>query len=103
MFEEINFYDLKYGIKYLITGIDTDEIYYVGIFERYENNRAKFHLLRLMNPYLYHATYRAFTYDPNRYFYQFLSKKRQIQEAMEKRALNKIIQKITGDDTFVWY
>ena len=43
-----------------------------------------------------------FIYDVGLLFYTIVSKKKQIQDSMEQRALNKIIQKITGDDSFEW-
>ena len=35
-------------------------------------------------------------------FYQMVSKKYQIQQNMERRAVNKILQTITGDEFFQW-
>ena len=35
-------------------------------------------------------------------FYELNSQKQKIQEEMEKRALQKILQKIIGDKHFVW-
>jgi hypothetical protein len=35
-------------------------------------------------------------------FYELQSQKEKIQEAMERRAVNKILQKIIGDNHFVW-
>jgi len=35
-------------------------------------------------------------------FYEFFSEKEAIQACMEYRAVNRIIQSITGDDTFSW-
>jgi len=35
-------------------------------------------------------------------FYELKSQKQKIQDAMENRALQKILQKIIGDNHFVW-
>ena len=36
-------------------------------------------------------------------FYEFFSEKEAIQSCMEHRAVNLILRKVTGDDTFSWF
>ena len=103
MFEPISFHNLIIGKEYFITGAELDIIYYKGIFEGYEYNSTKFYSLDLIYPFFHnYCDYRAFHYYPIRYYYQFVSKKKEIQQAMETRALNKIVQKIIGDEHFEW-
>jgi hypothetical protein len=40
--------------------------------------------------------------SPNCHYYEIVSKKKHIQEAMESRSLNLILQNIIGDKIFVW-
>jgi hypothetical protein len=103
MFEEIKFSNLKIGKEYFITGEEIDIIYYRGYFEGYLYNIAKFHSLLLVYPKTYYyADYKTFHSYPKRYYYEFVSKKKEIQEAMESRALNLILQNIIGDKCFEW-
>ena len=96
MFEEINFYDLQIGNEYFITGED-NIIYYRGIFEGHAFTCAEFHSIQLVYPYFIDYVDRAFHLYPKRYYYKFVSKKKEIQQNMETRAINKILQRITGD------
>ena len=41
--------------------------------------------------------------ETNTNIYMFISEKKQIQDAMERRAVNKLIGNIIGDLCFVWY
>lgn len=103
MFEEINFYDLKIGNEYFITGEEIDIIYYKGIFEGHAFNCAEFHSIQLVYPYFIdNYCDRAFHLYPKRYYYKFVSKKKEIQQNMETRAINKVLQRIIGDDCFKW-
>lgn len=36
-------------------------------------------------------------------FYRLKSKRRHVQHAMEQRAINTLLQRITGDDCFTWH
>ena len=40
--------------------------------------------------------------SPNCHYYEIVSKKKEIQEAMESRSLNLILQNIIGDKMFRW-
>ena len=102
MFEEINFYSMEIGKEYFISGIELDIIYYRGIFDGYSYNCAKFHSIQVVYPSYIDYGERAFHYYPKRYYYKFVSKKKEIQQSMESRALNKILIQIIGDDHFVW-
>jgi hypothetical protein len=102
MFEEINFFDLVYGQEYFISGAELDIIYYKGIFEGYSYNCARFNSIEVVYPTKYFYGERAFHYYPRRYYYYFVSIKNKIQQAMESRAINKILKKITGDQHFKW-
>lgn len=102
MFEEINFFDLIYGEEYFITGSELDIIYYKGIFEGHSYNCSRFNSIQVLYPNKYFYGERAFHYYPKRYYYYFVSTKNKIQDAMERRALNKILKKIIGDENFQW-
>ena len=103
MFEEINFYNLIIGKEYFISGNEIDIIYYKGYFEGYLYNCAKFYSIVAVYPSVYYYTdYKVFHNYPKRYYYQFISKKKEIQNAMEIRALNMILKNIIGDEYFLW-
>ena len=102
MFEEINFYDLQICDEYFITGSEIDIIYYRGIFEGHAFNCAKFHSIQLVYPYYLDYGERAFHLYPKRYYYKFVSKKKEIQQYMETRAINSILQRVIGDEYFQW-
>lgn len=102
MFEEINFYSMEIGKEYFISGIELDIIYYRGIFDGYSYNCATFHSIQVIYPSYVDYGERAFHYYTKRYYYKFVSNKKKIQQAMESRALNKLLQHIVGDDNFIW-
>jgi hypothetical protein len=102
MFEEINFYDLQIGNEYFITGEEIDIIYYRGIFEGHAFTCAEFHSIQLVYPYYIDYGERAFHLYPKRYYYKFVSMKKKIQENMETRAINKVLQRLIGDEYFEW-
>jgi hypothetical protein len=102
MFEEINFYNLQIGKEYFITGSEIDIIYYRGIFEGHAFTCAEFHSIQLVYPYFMDYGDRAFHLYPKRYYYQFVSMKKKIQQNMETRAINKVLQRVIGDENFKW-
>ena len=102
MFKEINFFELVYGGEYFISASELDIIYYKGIFEGHSYNCARFNSIQVVYPNKYFYGERAFHYYPKRYYYLFVSKKDKIQQAMEARALDKILKKIIGDEYFKW-
>lgn len=103
-FCQVNFYQLQPNKKYIITEI-YGIFHYVGIFDHYQRGSidiAVFKKVTAINPVERDCGYVTFSYQIGRRFYTIISKKKEIQEAMEKRALCKILKKITGDETFVW-
>ena len=103
-FCQVNFFQLQKNKKYIVT-----EIYgiynYVGIFSHYQPgtiNIAIFKKVNCINPVERNCGYVSFSYQIGRKFYTIISKKKEIQQAMEKRALNKLLKKITGEDLFEW-
>jgi len=102
MFEEINFYSMEIGKEYFVSGVEIDIIYYRGIFEGYAFNCAKFNSIQVIYPSYVDYGERAFHFYPKRYYYKFVSKKKEIQQAMEARAMKKILSRIIGDEHFVW-
>jgi hypothetical protein len=102
MFIEINFFELVYGEEYFISASELDIIYYKGIFEGHCYNCSRFNSIQVVYPSKYFYGERAFHYHPKRYYYRFISTKDKIQQAMESRALKKILKKIIGDDHFEW-
>jgi hypothetical protein len=44
-----------------------------------------------------------YLFDTDETFSYFFSEKKEIQMCMEYRALNLVLRKITGDDTFLWF
>jgi hypothetical protein len=103
-FCQINFYHLERNKKYIITELH-GVFHYVGIFDHYQKgaiDKVIFKNVNCINPVERACGYIIFSYQIGRRFYTIISKKREIQEAMEKRALSKILKQIIGDETFVW-
>ena len=99
-FEQEHFYKLIPNTKYYISSICE----YIGTFHEYQSDD----LAIFRNVYKCHAGsysdcgYVTFAYKLERKFYKIKSSKERIQQAMEQRATNKLLQKITGDELFVW-
>ena len=103
-FCQINFYQLKPNKKYLITDL-YGAMNFVGTFEycrRGSIDQAIFKNVICINPIERDCGYVSYSYKISRKYYTLIPKKKEIQVAMETRALNKILKKITGDDLFVW-
>ena len=108
-FCQVNFYHIKPNKKYIITDM-VGIFHYVGIFSHYQKGHyqkmgkdiAIFKNVICTSPYDRPCGYVSFSYSVERKFYTLISKKIQIQDAMEARALIKILKKITGDDLFTW-
>ena len=101
-FKQVNFYQLKPNIKYIITDLN-GAFYYTGIFCIYVKGGkdiAHFKDVICNVPIKRHCGYVTFSYDIGRKYYTLDSKKDQIQNAMESRATNLIIQSILGDIHF---
>ena len=91
MFIPINVSSLQQGIKYKI--IINNEWHFRGKFD----NGFYFNHVWFNNKYL-----GTIQFADTDIFYYYVSIKECIQQNMEKRALNSIIQRITGDVYFTW-
>jgi hypothetical protein len=103
-FCQVNFYHLENNTKYIITDL-VGIFHYVGWFNNYRtmgNDMAVFKNVVCTSPYPRPCGYVNFSYSVERKFYILISKKKQIQDAMESRALNKVLKKITGEELFTW-
>lgn len=102
--EQVNFYQLKKNYKYIVTDL-YGVFHYIGTFDHYRysaNDMVIFKNVVCINPIERPCGYVNFSYSIARKFYTLVSKKKEIQQSMETRALNKIIQKIIGDELFKW-
>ena len=101
--EQVNFYHLKPNHKYMITDLN-GVFYYIGTFNLYRNsgNVAIFKNVICTSPIERSCGYMSYSYSASRKFYTLISKKKEIQQAMETRALNKILKQIIGDPLFEW-
>uniref|UniRef100_A0A6C0EUJ1 Uncharacterized protein n=1 Tax=viral metagenome TaxID=1070528 RepID=A0A6C0EUJ1_9ZZZZ len=106
----IDFNNLKFNrvnIKKLIIG-DTYLIKtYIG--RQYESRKGIFVNGIFLNKHVYFRmrliqgfSYVTYCLDDSSYFYEIVSRKKLIQDSMELRALNKILRRIVGDETFVY-
>ena len=103
-FDQTNFYQLKQNKKYIITDLN-GAFYYTGIFTHYHTcgkDIANFKNVICNAPIQRHCGYITFSYDIGRKYYTVRSKKKEIQNAMEARALSKILTSIIGDESFIW-
>jgi len=101
-FKQVNFYQLKSNTKYIITDLN-GAFYYTGIFCLYVKGGkdiAHFKNVMCNVPIKRYCGYVTFSYEIGRKYYTIDSKKDQIQNIMELRAINKILKQITGDETF---
>lgn len=113
LFEEISFLSLipttKYVINYYKKGTTCRD---VGRFATYQSNgsiTASFDRItciydsRIDNlDERYDLNKVDYYFNPYRKFYTVVPQKDKIQRAMETRALDKILQHITGDSTFIY-
>jgi len=118
IFEKVEFNNLVKDTKYIIKR--HNKAYYTGIFRKNiikgGDNVSEFYNISALYDMHYMGErncYNAnsvtgmrymgeisFYNDIHRTYYELDHQKEKIQEAMESRAVNKILQKITGDDTF---
>lgn len=80
---------------------------YIG--RQYESRKGIFINSEFLHKYVYFRmklivgfSYITYCLDDSSYFYIVNSKKEIIQNAMELRAINKILQQIIGDETFTY-
>lgn len=110
-FCEVDIDDLKVGEKYMIQERSyqhTRTIY--GVFAEYITQHItewEKCMYTIESPYIHHTMYYT-THTRMRIniitkkceFYKLVSSKEQIQQDMENRAINLILQKLIGDDAF---
>jgi hypothetical protein len=101
MFEEISGQDLVVGKKYKIKKVPFADVYYTGIFVRRVNT------IQVFDKVTFHSKHKTkiITFLNNvymcKYYYAYISKKEQIQQDMEKRALDKILKRLINEE-FSW-
>lgn len=97
-FEEIDLHDLQIGVKYKIKDLPERYSYYTGIFKNHKDR------LQLFEHVIFHGpgNYEAFElYFVHKFYYKMVSQKEKIQQAMENRALHKILRGLI-DPHFTW-
>ena len=104
MFVEVDPSDMVVGVKYaLLTRCDL-VTYSIGTL-KYRQGTIQFHYLKqdciIENTYMYNEIRRIQGMNKIFRFYAFVPKKEKIQQAMEKRALDKILKRVINDD-FTW-
>jgi len=87
----------KYGIFHKKSPINYDII---GVCISFNNTFSTFDILNKFKKHS--ARYKTIFYMNSSFRYFLLNQKQKIQEAMEYRALQKILQKIIGDNTFIY-
>jgi hypothetical protein len=102
-FSQVNYFHLIPNTKYMVTDL-YGVYYYTGTFICYDTSTssdiASFKNVMGLTPVKRPCGYVNFSYSIGRKFYEFVSKKKEIQESMEARALIMIIQNIIGDKCF---
>ena len=95
MFKEIDYVDLVDGKKYVIL-TKSRILYHTAIFSHLKTRgRVMFDQLVVhLEPHV-NITNKEIAY------FTFISQKEQIQQAMEQRALDKILKRVVNDD-FTW-
>jgi len=97
MFQPIQADDLRYNQKYKIVAGDV----YSGIYKgKLWNDNLYLEFDEVCN--LTSDYYSPRFFMPTRMFFKFVSQKERIQNDMERRAVNRIIQKILFDPYFTW-
>jgi len=73
--------------------------YHTGVFKEHNG------ILEVFENVMYHGPFESYkdekTQFVHKFYYRFISQKEKIQQAMEKRALQLILQKIVNED-FTW-
>jgi hypothetical protein len=103
-FQEIEHYYLEQNQEYKINDS------YRGIFKGYRmltvyypvpdyEEYLEFHDVRTLQ----NKTVSKHLFEKTDSFSYFFSEKKEIQMCMEYRAINIVLRKITGDDTFLWF
>ena len=103
MFVKIKPADMVVGVKYASTSRHDSFTYFTGTFQEHISGIAQqFHYLK---PHYYIENISMYSKlhsmnDPVSY-YAFVPQKEKIQQAMEQRALDKILKRLINDD-FTW-
>lgn len=98
MFRPIKANDLHYNRKYKIVGTHEYSGIYIG--KIWTGNQA---YLQFKDCRALQLTIKSTKYFlPSRNYYEFVSKKDNIQSDMERRAVCLILQRLIGDNCFEW-
>ena len=96
---EIHYKDLTIGEKYGIISKNSQLTYdIIGICMSYNKIFSTFEIINRSKKYS--AKYKTIFYMNSSFRYFLLNQKQKIQDAMEERALQKIVQQIIGDQYF---
>jgi len=106
MFAEVDKSDLVVGVKYAILMRADYFTYFTCTFNGYQENGSRtFHYVKshsgIENVGTYNAIRNLQSMDKDASFYVVVSRIEKIQQAMEKRALNKILKHLVNND-FTW-
>ena len=98
---EVEYDSLKVGEKYGIITKNSPITYdIIGICITYNKTYSTFDILNKFKKHS--ARYKTIFYMNSSFRYFLLNQTQKIQNAMERRALQKILQQIIGDNTFVY-
>ena len=102
MFQLVDPYELQYDQTYKIVAKHEYKGRFRGDFYFRDNDE-----MYLEFDHAYNITWGAYC-DPlfflsSRQFYKFVSQKARIQSDMERRAVNKIVRRLIGDNYFEWW
>lgn len=98
-FEEVALHELQMGVKYKIKDLPQHYSYYTGIFKKHNGRLQEFEHV------IYHGPFGNYKdselHFVHKFYYVLVSQKENIQQAMEKRALHKILRGLL-DEHFTW-
>lgn len=95
-FEEVAFRDLVVGVKYKMKSMPHHHSYYTGIFKKHNGRLQEFEHV------IYHGPFRSYElYFVDKFYYIMIPQKEKIQQAMELRALHKVLRGLL-DEHFTW-
>ena len=98
-FEEVDFRELKVGVKYKFKDLPERYSYYTGIFKKHNGRLQEFEHVIYHNPF---QTYKqSELYYVDKFYYKMVPQKEKIQHAMENRALHTILRGLL-DPHFTW-
>ena len=98
-FQQVMSIHLKVNKKYLIRYVEGNNIKYLkGYYIRITDNSG--FICFCMGPLIFNAL-RYFLSNTS-YYYDIILQKQNIQDAMELRAINKILQRLIGDESFTY-